>query len=190
MRYSFIRIVLPASVILMLLAAFAYMFAYTSQIRQRDEIFELEKVLDEVYRIQLAESKLASEAYHYVVTGRDHNKQAYMEEAKAVRGHLEQLERFSLPTSVDGLLRPGEEGMAQWLTQLDSLMARAPFQDSTRSNNYLRSTSYVELRHRIFGMVKLKVLPAPATESTQILPPARSTIFLQTDSPMPVPEYC
>lgn len=150
MRYSFIRIILPVSVIVMLLAAFAYLFAYTSQIRQRNAIFELEKVLDEVYRIQLAESKLASEAYHYVVTGREHNRQAYLEEASEVRGHLNQLRDFSLAPSVDRFLSPGVNGMDLWLAQLDSLMARAPFQDSARSNNYLQSTSYVELRHRIF----------------------------------------
>src|SRR5476649_1099634 len=34
---------------------------------------------------------------------------------------------------------------------------------------------------------KLKVDPCPSFDSTEILPPCRSTIFLQMASPMPVP---
>src|SRR2546422_9974014 len=39
------------------------------------------------------------------------------------------------------------------------------------------------------GRVKKKVAPLPGSDSTQIRPPWRSTIFLQIASPMPVPEY-
>src|ERR1019366_6126517 len=37
------------------------------------------------------------------------------------------------------------------------------------------------------GIVNLKVAPAPGSDSTQIRPPLRSTIFLQSARPMPVP---
>jgi 3-methyladenine DNA glycosylase AlkD len=37
--------------------------------------------------------------------------------------------------------------------------------------------------------MKSKLLPFPGSDSTQILPPCRSTIFLQIDKPIPVPEY-
>src|ERR1035441_490038 len=37
------------------------------------------------------------------------------------------------------------------------------------------------------GTVNLKVAPRPASDSTQIRPPLRSTIFLQSARPMPVP---
>jgi hypothetical protein len=39
------------------------------------------------------------------------------------------------------------------------------------------------------GSVKENVLPSPTFDSTQILPPWRSTIFLQIASPMPEPAY-
>src|ERR1700693_498130 len=39
------------------------------------------------------------------------------------------------------------------------------------------------------GRVNLKVEPEPDCDSTQILPPSRSTIFLQMARPMPLPAY-
>ena len=39
------------------------------------------------------------------------------------------------------------------------------------------------------GMVKEKVEPLPGSDSTQMRPPWRSTIFLQMARPMPVPGY-
>jgi DNA-binding transcriptional LysR family regulator len=42
-------------------------------------------------------------------------------------------------------------------------------------------------RHAAFGTAKWKVEPAPTVDSTQILPPRRSSTFLQIDSPIPVP---
>ncbi len=39
------------------------------------------------------------------------------------------------------------------------------------------------------GNVKRNVVPSPSFDSTQILPPWRSTIFLQIARPMPVPGY-
>src|SRR5262245_9825531 len=41
----------------------------------------------------------------------------------------------------------------------------------------------------IVGMVNENVLPRPGWLSTQIRPPCRSTIFLQTARPIPVPGY-
>src|SRR5665213_1099213 len=41
----------------------------------------------------------------------------------------------------------------------------------------------------IAGRVKRKVLPWPSADSTQMRPPWRSTIFLHTARPMPVPGY-
>jgi hypothetical protein len=45
------------------------------------------------------------------------------------------------------------------------------------------------LRDYDFGKVKKKVEPSPGSDSTQIRPPWRSTIFLQMARPMPVPGY-
>jgi len=39
------------------------------------------------------------------------------------------------------------------------------------------------------GRVKEKVEPSPGVDSTRIVPPCRSTIFLTTARPMPVPPY-
>ncbi len=39
------------------------------------------------------------------------------------------------------------------------------------------------------GRVKMKVEPLPGSDSTRMVPPWLSTIFLQTASPMPVPGY-
>ena len=41
--------------------------------------------------------------------------------------------------------------------------------------------------HDVTGSVKVKVLPLPGTESTQIRPPSASTISLQIASPSPLP---
>ena len=40
------------------------------------------------------------------------------------------------------------------------------------------------------GSVKQNVAPCPGSDSIQIRPPWRSTIFLQIAKPMPVPAYC
>ena len=52
---------------------------------------------------------------------------------------------------------------------------------------YHRADGLVVMDYLLCGIVKRKVVPCPGVDSTQMRPPCRSTIFLQMESPMPVP---
>src|SRR5262249_19297051 len=55
--------------------------------------------------------------------------------------------------------------------------------------NFDRPTARAGHVAQLEGSVNSKVVPAPGCDSTWIVPPCRSTIFLQIARPIPVPGY-
>ncbi|MFN4314083.1 MAG: sensor histidine kinase [Chitinophagaceae bacterium] len=175
MRFSIIRTILPVSIVVMLLTGAAFVASYLQQIRQRDEIFELEKALDEVYRIQLTESRLASEAYHYIVTGRDHNRNAFEKELAEIQEHLAVLESYDLESMAIRSLEPGTSRLREWINRLKSLVEPGPLTTKEEANNYMRSSAYVELRHQIFEQFESFETEASTVRGKMMLRLARLT---------------
>lgn len=153
MKAPILKTWLTASVVLLLLAGAAYLYSFNRQIEEREFIFDLEKGLDYMYQAQLAESKMASEAYHFAATGRNHNKEAYYKERKKVVGILEKLGSIDLGYKRAALQKSSVNSFQNWMQRLDTVMERPFYSDSTILRSYMRSTPYVQQREQIFDQL-------------------------------------
>lgn len=153
MKAPILKTWLTASVVLLLLAGAANLYSFNRQIEEREFIFDLEKGLDYMYQAQLAESKMASEAYHFAATGRNHNKEAYYKERKKVVGILEKLGSIDLGYKRAALQKSSVNSFQNWMQRLDTVMERPFYSDSTILRSYMRSTPYVQQREQIFDQL-------------------------------------
>ncbi len=151
MQAPILKTWLTASVVLLLLAGAAYLYSYDRQIQEREFIFNLERGLDYMYQVQLAESKMASEAYHFAATGNFHNKDAYERERKKVADLLEKLGSIDMGPKRAALQKSSVNKFQSWMLQLDTVMERPFYSDSSILRDYMQSRPYVEQRERIFG---------------------------------------
>ena len=150
-KFSFLKIILPFSLALILLTGAAFLFSYMRQVKASEIVFAMERGLDDIYQMQIAESKMSAEAYHYAATGQPHNLRAFHEQKEYVFSLLQNLEKSQVNDLFDPVMNQAINGMNGWIRKLVSLLPRPFFGDSTRLYEYLKSPAYAQTRQLVFN---------------------------------------
>ncbi|MCR6720127.1 MAG: ATP-binding protein [Chitinophagaceae bacterium] len=150
MKRPIIKIILPFSIACILIAGAVFMYSYWKQVQGRNVIFAMERVLDEIYPIEITESRLSAEAYHYAATGETHNLTAFSEHKTKLLNYVKNLESSPVNHLFDPEMSEVINETQLWISQLESIAAKPFYNDSAQLFQYLRSPYYTDLRTSVF----------------------------------------
>lgn len=149
MKNSFLKIILPFSVAVILLSGGVLLYSYSSQVKDRNELFEIARVLDDCYQLQLIESRLSAEAYHFAATGQGHNLEAYKNEKENYLLHLGHVENTNVRDVFEPTIGNTVNSANYWLSSLDSMVVNPFFDNKNVLEGYLQSPAFAELRKKV-----------------------------------------
>ena len=126
MKAPVFKTYLYVSIALLVLVGAAYIFNYRNQLQEREAVFNIHIAIDDIYQIQIIESKLSGEAYHFASTGQEHNRVSYRNTKSSLESIIDNLKSTNL---VEELMQDRDQLINALLSKtgrLDSLMER-PF---------------------------------------------------------------
>lgn len=144
MKAPVFKVYLYVSIALLIITGGIYLYTYLMQLRERDAIFNLQSAISNTYRIQILETSISGEAFHFASTGQEHNRIAYQEEKNRLRINMQRLLSLEIDQELNQSREIARQRLEAKISRLDSLMNR-PFYDNEKLlSKYIGSSEYEE----------------------------------------------